>query len=400
MACYPSESSLVKMLYRVGFPYVYRLTALPDHDDFHETDEHRRRRTVLVAAAVPIDLFGFRLCMEDHEMNDPWSKLPGLPKTLPQRVRRFLRQPHRMKYFALASRVRKKFPDLLIPWRLPFGAWWLAQNGELDHKLVNEGFEGAELRFVENFLRPGMTVLDIGAHHGLYSLLSSKCVGRRGKVIAFEASPRECRRLGQHVRVNGCSNVRIEPGAAGSEAGMADLHVVDGSCDWGNSLRTPTVSEPTYKVRVEVRTIDSVLESLGIFRVDFIKLDVEGAELSVLHGASRLLSSTSRPAILVEVQDLRTAPWGYLSRDIVQFLTSVGYRWYALAADGSLRSISSELDSYEANLVAFPRERSREFRNNVERRHLAFRHAEDRGFLPARRQGIQLLKSMLRVRQG
>ncbi|MDP9339204.1 MAG: FkbM family methyltransferase [Acidobacteriota bacterium] len=397
IAYYPSESSLVKMLYRVGFAYVYRLAPLPDHDDFYDTREHRRKRTVLIASASAIDLFGFRLCLENHESQDPWSKA-AQPKSISQRMERFLRQPGRKKYFTLANRVRRTFPDVPIPWRLPFGAWWLAQSGELDRKLVNEGFEGKELHFVENFLRPGMTVLDIGAHHGLYSLLSSKCIGRKGQVIAFEASPRECRRLGQHVRVNGCANVRIEPCAAGGQAGTADLFVVDGACDWGNSLRAPAVSESTYRVRVEVRTVDDVLDGLGISRVDFIKLDVEGAELSVLHGASRLLSGASRPAILVEVQDLRTTPWGYRARDIVQFLTSLGYRWYALAPDSSLHVISSELDSYEANLVAFPCERAREFRSLVERRHLPVLHRSRP--LSARRQGVQLLKSMLRVRQG
>jgi FkbM family methyltransferase len=243
-----------------------------------------------------------------------------------------------------------------------------------------------------------MTVLDIGAHHGLYSLLSSRSVGRKGQVIAFEASPRECRRLGKHVRLNGCANVRIEPCAVGNKPGAADFYVVDGACDWGNSLRAPAVSESTYKVRVEVRTVDDVLQSLGISRVDFIKLDVEGAELSVLHGASRLLSGAARPAILAEVQDLRTKPWGYQARDIVQFLASLGYRWYALAKDSSLQAISSELDTYDANLVAFPCERAREFRGLVERRHSpGLYHRQP---LPARRQGIQLLKSMLRVRQG
>ena len=101
-------------------------------------------------------------------MNDPWSKLPPLPKSIPQRVKRFLKQPARKKYFGLARRLRRTFPEMPIPWRLPFGAWWLTHNGELDHKIAHDGFEGVELRFVENFLRPGMTVLDIGAHHGLY----------------------------------------------------------------------------------------------------------------------------------------------------------------------------------------------------------------------------------------
>ena len=215
-------------------------------------------------------------------------------------------------------------------------------------------------------------------------------------MIAFEASPRECRRLGKHIRLNDCANVRVEPCAAGSESGFADFYVVDGACDWGNSLRVPAVTEPTYKVRVEVRTVDDVLQTLGISRVDFIKLDVEGAELSVLHGASRLLSGAARPAILAEVQDLRTKPWGYRSRDIV--IASLGYRWYELAHDGSLHRISSELDSYDANLVAFPCERAREFSGLAERRHFSLLYS--RRVMSQRRQGIQLLKSMLRVRQG
>ena len=74
MACYPSESSLVRMLYRAGFAKVYRVTPLPDHDDFLETREHTRRRTVLVASQMPIDVAGFRLVLEPQETRDPWAK--------------------------------------------------------------------------------------------------------------------------------------------------------------------------------------------------------------------------------------------------------------------------------------------------------------------------------------
>jgi FkbM family methyltransferase len=134
-----------------------------------------------------------------------------------------------------------------------------------------------------------MTALDIGAHHGLYTLLCSKRVGLKGQVIAFEASPRECRRLAKHVRLNSCRNVGIEPHAVGSESGSADLYVVTGSCDWGNSLRAPVVFKSTFKIPVQVSPVDDVLLELGISRVDSIKLDVEGAELSALKGTARLL---------------------------------------------------------------------------------------------------------------
>jgi SAM-dependent methyltransferase len=232
VACYPSEDSLVKMLYRVGFSFVYRLARLPKHDDFCETFEHRRKRTVLLATSISIDLAGFRLCVEPHEKYDPWTKVSAFPGTISQHIARFLALPAAKKYLSLAKHVRKVLPGMPIPWRLPFGSWWLARDGELDHKLVGEGFERAELRFVERLLRPGMTVLDIGAHHGLYTLLCSKCVGRKGQVIAFEASPRECRRLAKHLRLNGCRNVRIEPHAVGSENCSADLYVVNGPCNW------------------------------------------------------------------------------------------------------------------------------------------------------------------------
>jgi FkbM family methyltransferase len=398
IAYYPSEDSLVKMLYRAHFAFVYRVVPLPDHDDFRDTGEHRRKRTVLFASNAPVDLFGFRLCLETHETRDPWAKKSAV-SAFPGRIKRFLSQPASKKYFSLASRVRRVIPGMPIPWRLPFGAWWLAQGGELDYKLVNEGFEKKELHFVETLLRPGMTVLDVGAHHGLYTLLASKCVGRKGRVISFEASPRECRRLQKHVSLNRCTNVLIEPCAIGSEHGSADFFVVDGACDWGNSLRAPAVSEPTHKLGVEVRSIDDVLLELGIFKVDFIKLDIEGAELSALQGAVRLLRRPSRPAILAEVQDLRTQSWGYQSRSIVEFLASMDYRWFALAPDSSLQPVSNDLDSFDENMVALPCERAREFRSLVDRKRMFFPLYQPRPS-SGRDRGIEILKSMVRVRPG
>src|SRR5258705_12643705 len=83
--------------------------------------------------------------------------------------------------------------------------------------------------------------------------------------------------------------------------------------------------------------LDDVLWRLKVDVVDFIKLDVEGAELSVLEGAGRLLQGPSRPVILTEVQDIRTRAWGYRAREIVDLLLGKTYCWYSLKADGSLQ---------------------------------------------------------------
>jgi FkbM family methyltransferase len=365
IALYPSEACLVKMLYRAGFAAVYRVATMPDHDDFRETPEHARRRTVLFASVAPVLTSCLEEIAEPREHGDPWAREKGrdagVGAGLPRRVGRFLRKPARTKYISLAQRARTVFPEMPIPLRLPFGAWWLAENGALDHELVHNVFESVETNFVGRLLRPGMMVLDIGAHHGLYTLLASKRVGREGRVIAFEPSPRERRRLLRHISINGCKNVSVQPMALGDHTGEADLFLVEGRQDWCNSLRPPEVDERTSIIRVEVRLLDDVLRMLEISRVDFIKLDVEGAELSFLHGSTKLLQSDSRPAILAEVQDIRTRPWGYPAREIIKFLVSMEYQWFALARDGNLQPVSSDLSSYDANLVALPRERVEEF---------------------------------------
>ena len=367
IAFYPSEACLAKMLFRAGFTNVYRVEQLPGHDDFRETQDHARRRTMLFASHQPVKAACLVPLAEPRERHDPWTKLStgqessGRMTALAARARRFLAKSGRMRYVALANRLRPVAPALPVPLRLPFRAWWLAQHSALDRELIYDGFETAEAAFVAKFLRPRMTVLDVGAHHGLYTLLASKCVGRSGRVIAFEPSPRERRRLAQHLRINRCRNVVVQPCALGDRAGSADLFLVEGIHDWCNSLRLPNVEERTSRVTVEVRRLDDVLERIGWPRVDFIKLDVEGAELSVLNGAGQLLRGDFRPAILAEVQDVRTAPWGYAAREIVRFLANAGYGWFALADDGSLESISSDLLYYDGNLVALPLERFDEF---------------------------------------
>jgi FkbM family methyltransferase len=361
VALYPSQACLVKMLYRAGFATVYRLAELPDHDDFRETPLHARRRTVLFAAVEPVRVGGFEKIAEPHGAVDPWSKITsGDGASISTRISGFLRRPWREQYISLAQRVRRMFPEMPIPLRLPSGAWWLAQKSALDDDLIHEGFEDAEMAFAERMLRTGMTVLDVGAHHGLYTLLASKRVGSAGRVIAFEPSARERKRLRRHLRLNRCKNVVVESCALGDKRGEADLFVVEGREDWCNSLRTPQMDARTSTERVAVEPADDALRRLRIERVDFIKLDIEGAELSFLQGACRTLAK-SRPVILAEVQDLRCQPWGYAAREIIGFLARANYCWFALTANGILQPISTQLKTYDANLVAIPEERASRF---------------------------------------
>jgi FkbM family methyltransferase len=282
------------------------------------------------------------------------SNFPGMERL--HRAWRFLQKPWPEKRKSLYIRWARMFKGMPAPFRLPFGAYWLARNDNLGEPLLSSNFETAELAFVERFLQPGMTVLDLGAHHGLYTLLASKQVGKEGKVISFEPSPRERKALRLHLTLNRCRNVSVQEVALGSKETEAELHVVE---DWAagcNSLRPPVVAARTSAIRVRVARLDDVLSSQGIDRVHFIKLDVEGAELEVLEGAARLLERRPRPVILAEVQDIRTQPWGYPAREIINDLANRGFRWFRLSEDGSLESLNVTAETFDGNFVAWPEE--------------------------------------------
>jgi FkbM family methyltransferase len=359
IALYPTENALVKLLYRSGFPFVYRFLTPPDHPDFRSSPGRKQVRTMLVASTVPIKADRVVLAAEPATNPDPWAvntRTQAIREGF-GRARRFFKKPAREKARSVFFRWIRIFPGIPVPVRLPFGGWWLARNDFLGAALFYDGFENTERSFVERYLRPGMIVLDIGAHHGYYSILASRKVGPRGLVLAIEPSPRERERLRLHLRINRCKNVQVEGRAIGETEGNAELYLIRGTETGCNSLRAPNVAQDTERVSVSIESLDRVLQDHGIKRVDFIKLDVEGAELSALRGAPQLLSKKPRPVILVEVQDIRTGPWGYRAREVVRCLVSAKYHWFRPIPDGSLEGLDATLEEYDGNFVAIPEER-------------------------------------------
>jgi FkbM family methyltransferase len=269
---------------------------------------------------------------------------------------RFLRKPLREKVRSIGVRwsaTLAKIPKLI---RLPFGAWWILRKDNVGEPLLAGEFETAELAFVERFLQPGMTVLDVGAHHGLYSLLASERVAAAGRVFAFEPSPRERRALRMNLFINLVSNVSVQGLALGRENGEQNLFVVQGSQRGCNSLRPPEVFSATTPIRVRVARLDEWLMEQGIDHVDFIKLDVEGAELDALKGGAQLFESRPRPTVLAEVQDVRTRPWGYPAIAIIDYLADRGYKWFRILGGGSVEPLDVSFRDFDGNFIACPEE--------------------------------------------
>jgi FkbM family methyltransferase len=214
------------------------------------------------------------------------------------------------------------------------------------------------LRLMWRLVRPGMVVLDIGAFHGLYTLIAAQRVTPTGRVIAFEPSPRDRRRLRLHIVMNRLLNVTVEPYAVSASAGESEFYVVRRGFTTMNSLRRPPTVDPVDRMLATTVGLDGYCASRGIRNVDFLKVDVEGGELELFRGASAILDG-ARPLILCEVLDWVTRPWGYEAREIVRYLSLHGYKWFEVDNAGNTRE-HSEKGAYPEikNYLAVPEERS------------------------------------------
>jgi FkbM family methyltransferase len=287
---------------------------------------------------------------------------------LPGRVRRLIAKPWAEKVASLRLHGKRLWDDAVsLPSRLPrlvkmpAGYSWIAWNDHLRDEVLNGNFEPAEQRFVERFLKSGMTVLDIGAYYGLYTLIASGKVGRHGTVIAFEPSPSQMRRLKWNLRMNFCRNVRTEQVALGNSHGVSNFFLVQGGMPALSSLCRPlSYGAAVRQIRVRVTSLDTYLQhQLFVSVIDFMKVDVEGGELGLFEGARNLLIREPRPVILCELEDVRTQSWGYHANDAAEFLHALRFRWFLPNRDGSLRRIEDG-HQFNGNYVAIPEERMEE----------------------------------------
>ena len=209
------------------------------------------------------------------------------------------------------------------------------------------------IRYLSNIIRKGQTLLDVGAWIGPYTILFSKLTQATGRVYAFDPDPKAFNILQENVEKNSLTNVSIERICVSNSVGKAAI----GTCSLGNS-KTHLVKHRKRarltEIIAETTTIDEFCEENAICP-DGIKIDVEGAELEVLKGATGLLSSSSRPVVMCELADIRTEPWDYRSCEIYEFLETYDYRWFSVTPEGRLRPCPRK-EQYHESLIAVPEE--------------------------------------------
>ena len=270
-----------------------------------------------------------------------------------------MRRPWKEKCQIISSIISsfwiKNTQWIVYPIRTSYGIWIWTRSDVTGRNLRRDReLERPETLFMERFLKPGMNILDIGANIGYFSTLISKLVGDKGSVTAFEPSPREQRWLKRNLALNHCKNVCIEKMGLSDYVGEIDLFVVQGLETGCNSMRKPNVNERVMPVKVKITKLDNYLLTKNL-SIDFVKMDIEGAELSALKGAKSLLISVPRPVWLCELVELRAEPWGYQTVEIYDLLARSGYHWFSILSNGSLEHCARK-EHFHENLVAVPEE--------------------------------------------
>ncbi|MCQ8772256.1 FkbM family methyltransferase [Streptomyces telluris] len=198
-------------------------------------------------------------------------------------------------------------------------------------------------RWLSRRLRPGDTFVDVGANTGYFSLLASQLVGKEGHAVAIEASPLFHQKILSHARLNACSNVRAVNTAV-SDVRKTLTFTLASSRNMGANSVVPYDGPAESSFEIQGRPLPDVLTTEEITNARVIKIDVEGAEGSVVRGMVPMLDQLRPDAeITIEVTPERMARLGDSVDDLLATMQRYGFHPYRLANDYSAESYPAAL---------------------------------------------------------
>jgi FkbM family methyltransferase len=233
---------------------------------------------------------------------------------------------------AVVQRVADQFRgrDLQIAQGIGKGLWLNAGPSNAGYVLgtTEPRLQGAYARL----LKPGMVVFDVGAAIGFQAVLASRLVGPSGRVIAFEPLPENAALARHNARLNDFKHLEVHQVAVAAADGSARFQA-GANVTWGKL-------DASGSLEVKVRSLDSMVAELGV-KPSAIKIDVEGAEASVLEGARQVLAEAS-PVLFVDCHGTNAA--------VAERLEALGYRLVVLGGAG----VSLREARWDAQVVALP----------------------------------------------
>lgn len=206
-----------------------------------------------------------------------------------------------------------------------------------------DSFEKEELRFVTKLIKDGSAILDIGANIGWYSLNLSKEF-KNVRIFAFEPVPKTYNYLRSNVILNNITGIDIYN--LGFSDNEKDINIfLNPDCSGNSSLAN--LSGSTENIICKFTTVDLFVRKNNL-KIDFIKCDVEGAELLVFKGAIEMLKR-DKPVVFTEMLRKWAAKFNYHPNDIIALFKNLDYNCYSLKNEKLIPFIKMEEDTIETN---------------------------------------------------
>ena len=207
---------------------------------------------------------------------------------------------------------------LRVPWEVGWAYWDPSSNHE---------YEPEEWDAITTYGKPGDVMIDIGANCGIVAWKMAKTVGQAGRVLAFEPNPRIADVARQVAALNGLDQIDVKTDLIADKGGRVSFTVshVDGLGVRSSLSHDMADGE---EIMVNAVTLDEVLREEP--KVDYIKIDVEGAELKVLAGAEETLAKN--PIVQIEVHGQYLPNFGDSVEQVFAAMRSRGFRGYNLCS--------------------------------------------------------------------
>jgi FkbM family methyltransferase len=219
-------------------------------------------------------------------------------------------------------------------------------------------YERVISQMVKEMVRSGDICFDLGANLGWYTTLMSRLCGPNGQVHAFEPVPFIFEQLQKNVTLSkGLSNCCLNNIAVSNSEGKTSMHVFTGLPNGHSSLSAMNRADFS-KFECRMSTVNQYIAEQSIREVDFVKCDIEGAELLALRGATRLFKQKVPPVWIIEISKETLRGFGNLPNEIICFMKEQApYQFFAIdEARGDLNPIDGfAAEDIGANVLCIPK---------------------------------------------
>lgn len=193
-----------------------------------------------------------------------------------------------------------------------------------------------EVDFISRNVRPGSHCVDIGANVGFFTLLIAKAIGPDGQLFSFEPGPLSFGLLQANVRLNDYGNVHLENKAVAEASSLANLYINPrGESDNHASIAPIDYgADQRERLAIQAVSLDDYFDGKQS-RIDYIKMDIQGAEYRALNGMRRVLTENARIQLTVEYAPYLPLWSDVTPRDYVNLIRSFGFKMFDLASVAS-----------------------------------------------------------------